>query len=64
METLDAFFAELRSVIVPLGLAAAACNVAGNLIGSGIVMDKGAQVVRPIILVVLVLLLLRALGVY
>ncbi|MEE8815862.1 MAG: TSUP family transporter [Lachnospiraceae bacterium] len=52
------------SVIVPLGLAAAACNVAGNLIGSGIVMDKGAQVVRPIILVVLVLLLLRALGVY
>lgn len=52
------------SVIVPLGLAAAACNVAGNLIGSGIVMVKGAQVVRPIILVVLVLLLLRALGVY
>lgn len=52
------------NVLVPLGLAAAACNIAGNLLGSGIVMEHGGRVVRPLILVVLVLLLLRVLGVY
>lgn len=51
------------SVLVIPGLAAAACNAAGNLIGSRIVTDHGALVVRPVILVVLVLLLLRVLRV-
>lgn len=49
-------------LVIP-GLAAAACNAAGNLIGSRIVTDHGALVVRPVILVVLVLLLLRVLRV-
>lgn len=46
-------------VIILLGLAAAACNMAGNYAGSGMVMDKGAKIVRPVIIFVLALLLLR-----
>ena len=33
--------------------------MAGNYIGSGLVMKKGTGIVRPIILVVLVLLLIK-----
>ena len=43
-------------VLVPLGLAAAACNMAGNYVGSGLVMKKGGKVVRPLLLVVLAIL--------
>ena len=46
-------------VVILLGLAAAACNMAGNYAGSGMVMDKGAKIVRPVIIFVLALLLLR-----
>ena len=49
-------------VIVPLGLAAAACNMLGNYIGSGLAMSKGAKITRPIILAVLALLLIKILG--
>ena len=49
------------TVLIPLGLAAAACNMLGNYIGSGLVLSKGARIVRPIILVVLVLLLIKIL---
>lgn len=48
-----------RQVIIPLGLAAAACNIAGNYVGSGLVMTKGSKVVRPILLVVLALLFIK-----
>ena len=48
-------------VLVPLGLAAAACNMAGNWIGSGLAVSKGAKIVRPVILLVLILLLLKIL---
>ena len=48
-------------VLIPLGLAAAACNMLGNYFGSGLVLSKGAKIVRPIILVVLVLLLIKIL---
>ena len=48
-------------VVIALGLAAAACNMLGNYIGSGLVMSKGAKIVRPIIITVLVLLLIKIL---
>ena len=44
-------------VRIALGLAAAACNMAGNWIGSGMALKKGARITRPIILFVLCLLL-------
>ena len=48
-------------VLLPLGFAAAVCNMAGNYIGAGLVMKKGASIVRPIIMIVLVLLLIKIL---
>ena len=55
----------LRSgqVVIGLGLAAAASNVIGNWLGSGMAMKAGAKITRPIILLVLGLLLLRVMGV-
>ena len=50
-------------VLVPLGMAAAACNMLGNYIGSGLVLTRGSKIVRPIILGVLALLLLKVLGI-
>ena len=46
-------------VIFVLGLTVAAFNMLGNYIGSGLVMTRGSKIVRPIILVVLVLLLIK-----
>lgn len=48
-------------VLIPLGLAAAACNMAGNWIGSGLAISKGTKIVRPVILIVLLLLLCKIL---
>ncbi len=48
-------------VVIALGLAAAACNMAGNYLGSGLVLSKGAKITRPIILIVLALLLVKLL---
>ncbi len=49
------------TVLIPLGLAAAACNMLGNYLGSGLALKKGAKITRPIILAVLVLLLIKLL---
>lgn len=49
------------TVLIPLGLAAAACNMLGNYVGSGLAMSRGARITRPIILAVLVLLLIKLL---
>lgn len=51
-------------ILIPLGLAAAACNMAGGYLGAGLVMSKGSKIVKPIILFVLFLLLLKVLGVF
>ena len=48
-------------VLIPLGLAAAVCNMAGNWVGSGLAISKGVKIVRPVILLVLVLLLVKIL---
>ncbi len=50
------------TVLIPLGLAAAACNMAGAYIGSGMVMAKGSRVVRPVLVTVLSLLFLKVVG--
>lgn len=50
--------------VIPLGLAAAACNMAGNYVGAGLAMTKGSKITRPVIILVLGLLFLKVLGVF
>lgn len=50
-------------VVIPLGLAAAVCNMAGNYLGASLALTKGSRITRPVILVVLALLFLKILGV-
>ena len=45
--------------IILLGLAAAVCNMAGNYVGSSLVMKQGSKVTRPVIVLVLILLFLK-----
>ena len=47
------------TVLLPLGLAGAACNMLGNYLGAGLVMSKGGRIVRPLILLLLALLLVK-----
>lgn len=46
-------------ILFPLGLAAALFSIAGHYIGSGLVMKKGAAIVKPIIIVVLTALFIK-----
>ena len=46
-------------VMLPLGLAGALCNMAGNWLGSGLALTQGTRIVRPVILAVLLLLFLK-----
>lgn len=48
-------------VLLTIGLAAAACNMLGGYIGAGLVMKNGAKIVKPSIIFVLILLILRLL---
>ena len=48
-------------VVFLLGLTGAACNMAGNWIGSGLAISKGAGIARPVIIAVLLLLLIKIL---
>ena len=60
---LTSLFVFLRggTVLIPLGIAAAVCNMLGNYVGSGLAMKSGAKITRPIILIVLFLLLIKLL---
>lgn len=49
--------------ILLLGLAAAACNMAGNYVGSSLALKQGSKITRPIIIFVLILLFLKVLGI-
>lgn len=51
-------------VLLPLGLVAAFCNMIGGYIGAGLVMKNGSKIVKPSVILVLILLLLKMLGVY
>ena len=46
-------------VLFALGLPAALCSIAGNYLGSGLVLKNGMKAVRPIIIVVLLILFIR-----
>lgn len=48
-------------VFYTLGIPAALCCIAGNYLGSGMVLKNGSRVVRPIILVVLLILFVKIL---
>ncbi|MGI5825110.1 MAG: sulfite exporter TauE/SafE family protein [Bacillota bacterium] len=47
------------AVLIPLGLAAGVCNMAGNYLGSRCFAAKGAAFVKPLILVVLVIFFVK-----
>ena len=49
--------------VIPLGLAAAVCNMAGNYIGANLALTRGSKITRPVILLVLGLLFLKVLGI-
>ena len=51
-------------VLFSLGLAGAVCNMIGGYLGSGLVMQKGSKIVKPVILFVLLLLFLKILGIF
>lgn len=46
-------------VLIPIGIAAAICNMVGGWLGAGMVMSQGGKIVRPIILLVLALLFVK-----
>ena len=50
-------------VVFLLGIAAAACNMAGNYVGSSLALKQSSKVTRPVIILVLALLFLKVLGV-
>lgn len=51
-------------VLFSIGLAAAACNMLGGYLGAGLVMKNGSKIMKPSILFVLFLLILKLLGVF
>lgn len=48
-------------VLLPLGIVAALCLIAGNYLGSGMVLNRGQKIVRPLMLVVIVIMFIRIL---
>jgi len=46
-------------VFYSLGLPAALFGIAGNWLGSGVALKRGAKVIKPVMLVVLVLLFIK-----
>lgn len=50
------------NVMYQLGIAAALCNMAGNYVGSGLVIKNGTKFVRPMIIIVLILLFIKVLN--
>lgn len=49
-------------VLYPLGLASGLCCIAGHYIGSGLVVNDGQKIVRPVVLVVLLALFIKILS--
>ena len=49
-------------VLLPLGIAAALCNMLGGYLGIGLMMKNGSRIVRPSIMLVLVLLLIKVIS--
>ncbi|KAA0021316.1 TSUP family transporter [Antrihabitans cavernicola] len=53
------FFASTGNVMWLLGLAMAACNMVGSVFGSRMALSKGAEFVRIVLLVVVVVMVIR-----
>ena len=49
-------------VVIVLGIAGALSNMAGNYVGSGLVLSKGAKIIRPMMVAVLAILLVRVIS--
>ena len=54
-----AVFLASGNVLLPLGLAAGAFNIAGNYLGAGSFTRKGAGIARPVMLVVMALFVIK-----
>lgn len=54
-----AVFLHSGQVLIPVGLAGAACNMLGGYIGAGLVIKNGSKIARPSILLVLAILALK-----
>jgi len=52
-------FLSSGNTFIPLGLTAGIFCIAGHYIGSGLVMKKGFKAVKPIIMIVLILLMIK-----
>lgn len=52
------------SVLLPLGLAGAVCNMLGSFLGTSLAIRNNTRITRPIIVLVLILLFLKILGVF
>lgn len=52
-------FALAGEVVWAVGIPAAACSIAGSLVGTGLALKNGAKVIRPMFLAVLALLVVR-----
>lgn len=49
-------FLSQGQVLIPLGIAAAACNMIGGYLGAGLVMKRSERIIRPIVILVLIIL--------
>ena len=49
------------SVLLPLGLAGAVCNMIGSFLGTGIAIKNNTRITRPVILLVMILLFAKIL---
>ena len=52
-------FISTGNMVILLGLAAGVCSILGNYLGSGLAIKNGIKIVRPVIVIVLVLLILK-----
>ena len=50
------------SVLLPLGLAGAVCNMTGSFLGTGIAIKNNIRITRPVILLVMILLFIKILA--
>jgi uncharacterized membrane protein YfcA len=46
-------------VLIGLGLVAACFSIAGHYLGSGLAIRNGSKIIRPVIITVLLLLMVR-----
>ena len=51
-------------VMIPLGIAAGVCNMAGSWVGAGLAITKGSRIIKPALLIVLALMVIKIAGVY